>query len=70
MIEKFLATLDLPDGEITTPDGVFSFETVACLGACGLAPAVIINDDVYGQVTPGKVVKLHDEIKVKESSHE
>ena len=70
LIEKFLATLDLPDGEITTPDGVFSFETVACLGACGLAPAVIINDDVYGQVTPGKVVKLHDEIKVKEAHHE
>jgi NADH-quinone oxidoreductase subunit E len=70
LIEKFLETLNLPDGEITTPDGVFSFETVACLGACGLAPAVVINDDVYGEVTPGKAVKLHDKIKVKESDHE
>ena len=70
LIEKFQSTLDLPEGDITTPDGIFSFETVACLGACGLAPAVVINDDVYGQVTPGKAVELHDEIKVKETDHE
>ncbi len=70
LIEKFSSTLNLPDGEITTSDGIFSFETVACLGACGLAPAVVINDDVYGQVTPGKAVHLHDEIKGKEADHE
>lgn len=33
----------------------FTFETVACLGVCALAPAVVIEDKYYGQVTPGRV---------------
>ena len=36
----------------TTPDMLFTVETVSCLGACGLAPVVVINDEVHGRMTP------------------
>ena len=39
----------------TTEDGQFTFEIARCIGACGLAPAVMIDDDVYKQVTPQKL---------------
>ena len=42
----------------TTPDGAFSLETVACLGACALAPNMTINGEMYGQLTPEKVVDI------------
>lgn len=47
--------LKLEDGIFTTPDGLFTVETVSCLGACGLAPVVVINEKVYPQVTPEAV---------------
>ena len=40
----------------TTRDLLFTVETVACLGACGLAPVVVIDDQVHGAMTPGKAV--------------
>ncbi|RJQ06645.1 MAG: NADH-quinone oxidoreductase subunit NuoE [Bacillota bacterium] len=42
----------------TTPDLLFTLERVACLGACGLAPTMIINDDTYGRLTPVKAQKI------------
>lgn len=39
----------------TTPDGQFTFEVARCIGACGLAPAMMIDDDVFKQVTPQKI---------------
>ena len=50
----------------TTPDMLFTVETVSCLGACGLAPAMVINDMVYGQVTPEKAVSLVEAIAEQE----
>ncbi len=44
----------------TTPDERFTLETVACLGACGLAPVLMINDDTHGRLTPETVCKLLD----------
>lgn len=44
----------------TTTDERFTLETVACLGACGLAPVLMINDDTHGRLTPEKVCKLLD----------
>ena len=41
----------LCDGKFTTEDGLFSLETVSCLGACGLAPVVVVNGKVYPQMT-------------------
>jgi NADH-quinone oxidoreductase subunit E len=52
----------------TTPDMLFTVETVSCLGACGLAPVVVVNDEVHGQMTPAKAVALVDEIIAKEEA--
>jgi NADH-quinone oxidoreductase subunit E len=52
----------------TTPDMLFTVETVACLGACGLAPVIVIDEQVYGQITPERAVALVDEIKAMEAS--
>ncbi|NLK99374.1 MAG: NAD(P)H-dependent oxidoreductase subunit E [Clostridiales bacterium] len=47
---KFKELLNISDGECT-PDGKFSFDSCRCIGACGLAPVITINDDVYGKIT-------------------
>ncbi|MCE1228669.1 MAG: NAD(P)H-dependent oxidoreductase subunit E, partial [Firmicutes bacterium] len=52
----------LPKGKKTTADMLFTPETVSCLGACGLAPAVVINDDVHGMMTPETTKALIDQI--------
>ena len=51
VLNAIKARLDLKDGQLTTDDGLFSLETVSCLGACGLAPVVVINGKVYPQMT-------------------
>ena len=51
VLNAIKARLDIEDGQLTTNDGLFSLETVSCLGACGLAPVVVINDKVYPQMT-------------------
>ncbi|MCR4441326.1 MAG: NADH-quinone oxidoreductase subunit NuoE [Peptococcaceae bacterium] len=57
VLEAFAAELGIRPGE-TTPDGKFSLESVACLGACGLAPAAVIGEKTYGRLTPGKVKEV------------
>jgi NADH:ubiquinone oxidoreductase subunit E len=47
----------IKDGE-TTPDRMFTLETVRCLGACGLGPVVVVDEDVHGRVKPGKVKEI------------
>ena len=42
----------------TTPDGKFSLNCLRCVGACGLAPVMMIGDKVYGRVTPDKVAGI------------
>jgi NADH:ubiquinone oxidoreductase subunit E len=44
----------------TTDDRRFSFETVACLGTCFLAPVVMVDDDYFGQVAPAKIKRILD----------
>jgi len=51
----------------TTPDMMFTVETVACLGACGLAPVIVVDEQVYGQITPEHAVALVNEIKAMEA---
>ena len=51
-------TLDLADNKNTTEDGLFTVETVACLGACGLSPAITVNDKVHAAMTPDSAVAL------------
>ena len=52
--------LDLEEGE-TAPDLEYTMETVACIGVCALAPNLVINDQVYGQMNPKKVEQLFKE---------
>lgn len=55
--------LGFTEEKTTTDDLMFSLETVSCLGACGLAPVVVINDKVYPQMTPDAICKVIDELK-------
>ena len=52
--EKLQEMLNITGGECTA-DGKFSLDACRCIGACGLAPVMTINDDVYGKVTPEEV---------------
>ncbi|HKN20032.1 MAG TPA: NAD(P)H-dependent oxidoreductase subunit E [Terracidiphilus sp.] len=52
----------------TSGDALFTVETVACLGACGLAPVVVIDEQVYGGMTPERAVALVDDIKMQENA--
>lgn len=58
--------LSLSESKTTSDDMLFTLETVSCLGACGLAPVIVINDEVYGQVTPEKSVEIIRSIKSRE----
>lgn len=49
--------LGIGEGE-TTPDFKFTFETVACLGACALSPVLLVNKNYYGKLTPAKVEQV------------
>jgi NADH:ubiquinone oxidoreductase subunit E len=53
-IEKIFG---VKEGE-TTPDRKFTYESVRCLGACGLGPVIVVDNDVHGRVKPGKVKEI------------
>ncbi len=67
LVEVLTQKLNLPKGKKTTTDMLFTLETVSCLGACGLAPAVVVNDDVHGQMTPERTSALIDRIREEEA---
>lgn len=69
LIEVIQEKLGLDEKKRTTPDMLFTLETVSCLGACGLAPVVVINDDIHGQMTKEKTNALIDEIISMEKSY-
>ncbi len=50
-------TLNIKNGE-TTPDGKFSLVTTSCLGACGVGPVIVVDEDMYGNVTPEQVEQI------------
>lgn len=69
-VRKSMAILDqlyketgLSKEKHTTDDMLFTIETVSCLGACGLAPVMTVNDVVYPSMTPGKVTELIKKLK-------
>ena len=62
ILDEMEKLLGIKDGG-TTPDMEYSLETVACFGSCALAPVVVVNDRVYGRMTPEKARAL---IKRKE----
>ena len=54
---KLSETLGVGEGECT-PDGKFSLESCRCVGACGLAPVLLVNEDVYGWLVPEDVAGI------------
>jgi NADH-quinone oxidoreductase subunit E len=57
LLDELEKQLCIKDGQ-TTPDMEYSLETVACFGSCALAPVVVVNDRVYGRMTPDKIKQL------------
>jgi len=58
--------LGVNEGEIT-PDGLFTYNNVACLGCCSLSPVMMIGGDTYGTLTPDKVRKILMQIRKEEA---
>ena len=59
--------LQLEGKQKTSADQLFTLETVACLGACSLAPAMTINDEVHAKMTPESAIALLEDIRRKEA---
>jgi NADH-quinone oxidoreductase subunit E len=67
ILEAVRKRLGLQAKQNTTPDMLFTVETVACLGACGLAPVMVVDDHVHGQMTPESAVKLVEDVITQEA---
>jgi NADH-quinone oxidoreductase subunit E len=63
ILERLRKELGLSEVKATTDDLYFTVETVSCLGACGLAPVLTVNDKVYPAMTPDKAAELLNELK-------
>ncbi len=66
VLNAIRSKLGLKEGQLTSDDGMFSLETVSCLGACGLAPVVMINEKVYPQMTSDAISIAIDTILKEE----
>jgi len=66
--ESIAEALKIKDGE-TTPDNLFTLESVACLGCCSLAPVMMIDNETFGKLSGKEAVKIIKEIRLKESSN-
>ncbi len=62
VLDEFKRILEIPVGK-TTPDGKFSLSCLRCVGACGLAPVVMVGEKVYGRVSPDGVKDIIKEYK-------
>ena len=69
IVEAMQKRLGLSTQKHTTDDMMFTIETVSCLGACGLAPVVVINEDVYSLMTPEKSVEAIEKIISEEAAN-
>ncbi|RLE08457.1 NADH-quinone oxidoreductase subunit NuoE [Candidatus Aerophobetes bacterium] len=65
ILEEVKQILGIDTGE-TTRDGLFTLEMTSCLGACGVAPAMMINDEIYGNLTPSKAREIIQNYKGRE----
>ncbi|HVS51524.1 MAG TPA: NAD(P)H-dependent oxidoreductase subunit E [Opitutaceae bacterium] len=66
ILDAIRAKLGVDAKQPTSRDLLFTVETVACLGACGLAPVVVIDDQVHGAMTPEKACAALDAVIAKE----
>jgi NADH-quinone oxidoreductase subunit E len=63
VLEALHDKLGLKEGKRTTEDGMFTLETVACIGACALAPCLMVDDETHGRLTPEKAAEIVDQYK-------
>lgn len=70
IMERLQSALNLKDGKHTTDDMLFTLEIVSCLGACGLAPVLTVNDEVYPAMTPDKATELINKIRGEENGND
>ena len=63
ILEALYKELGLNEHKHTSDDMLFTVETVSCLGACGLAPTMMVNDDVHPRMTPEKADELIDKLR-------
>lgn len=63
ILERLYAELGLSKEKVTTDDMLFTLETVSCLGACGLAPVMTVNDEVHPAMTPDAAAELIHELR-------
>ncbi len=63
ILDTLRRELGLSDKKKTTDDMLFTVETVSCLGACGLAPTMMVNEQIYPQMTPEKAIALIRELR-------
>lgn len=64
VLDEITKQLGVPEGT-TTPDGVFSYEELACIGACGLAPAIMVNGELRAKMSPDAIPALLKEYREK-----
>ena len=69
VINMVREVLKLKPGQDTTEDGLFTLECVSCLGACGLAPVMVMDETVHGQITAEKASQIIDEVRKQEAVH-
>ena len=62
VLDRLSEELNTPVGK-TSPDGLFTLNATRCLGACGLAPVMMIGDEVYGRLTPDAVPGILDKYR-------
>ena len=67
VLDKLSEVLNIPVGG-TTPDGRFTLQATRCLGACGLAPVMTVNDEVYGRLTPDAIPDIIAKYRVTEEA--
>lgn len=63
ILERLYKELGLSKNKVTTDDMLFTIETVSCLGACGLAPVLMVNDTVYPAMTPDAAAELIQKLR-------
>jgi len=66
ILDKLSEVLKIKNGQCTE-DGLFSLDACRCIGACGLAPVIMINDDVYGRLTADDIPDIIKSYKEKEA---
>ena len=66
VLDAVRAELHLDRDHVTTPDMLFTVETVSCIGACGLSPAMVVDDQIHGLLTPDKALDIVRKVREDE----